>query len=211
MFPTCVCLINTRSSLHFSSSSAACHHANPVSWLSLTAQWLDKDFKLYRATFSGQELTGSHTATLICEAFEAMLQRRNITKQVVHVVVRDNACNTARATDDCGVNSLGCMAHTLQRALNRAVLSQRSVSDCTATRRKIGGHLKHSQVASIALEKLQERVQIPKTRLRQDVATRRSSTFYILTSLAPQRQAIAVYAAEYKSPATLNRPPMDAD
>lgn len=66
-----------------------------------------------------------------------MLQRWNITKQMVHVVLRDNARNMARALDDCAVNSLGCMAHTLQLALNEAVLSQRAVSDCIAIGRKI--------------------------------------------------------------------------
>lgn len=65
-----------------------------------------------------QELHGSHTATLICEAFEDMLQCWNITKQMVHVVLRDNARNMAKALDDCAVNSLGCMADTLELARN---------------------------------------------------------------------------------------------
>lgn len=177
---------------------------NPVSLLSLTAQWLDKDFKLYRAVLHAQELPGSHTATLVCEAFEDMLQRWNITKQMVHVVLRDNARNMAKAMDDCGLNSLGCMAHTLQLAINETVLSQRAVSDCIAIGRKIVGHFKHPQVASTALEKLQERLQLPKTRLQQDVATTWNSTFYMLKSLVTQKQAIAAYTVEHKLPASLS-------
>lgn len=95
-------------------------------------------------------------SSVVCEAFKDMLQHWNITKQMVHVVLRDNARNMAKALDDCGINSLGCMAHTLELAINEAVLSQRAVSDCIAIGRKIVGHFKHSQVTSTALEKLQE-------------------------------------------------------
>lgn len=82
--------------------------------------------------------------------------RWNMSKQVVHVALRDSECNMAKALKDCGVNSLGCMADTLQLAINKAVLSQRAVSDCIAIARKTVGHLKQSQVAPTALEKLQE-------------------------------------------------------
>ena len=61
---------------------------NPVSMLGLTAQWLDKDFKLYRAVLHSQELPGSHTADMIHLAFVAMLKKWNITKEMVHVVLR---------------------------------------------------------------------------------------------------------------------------
>lgn len=196
-------LIDGNKDISFTTDLWTCD-VSPISLLGLTAQWLDKDFKLYRAVLHAQELPGSHTATLICEAFEDMLKRWNITKEMVHVVLRDNGRNVVKAMDDCGLASLGCMAHTLQLAVNEAVLSQRAVSDCIAIGRKIVGHFKHSQVASTALEKLQERLQIPKTRLQQDVATRWNSTFYMLKSLVAQKQAIAAYAVEYKLPATLS-------
>lgn len=58
-----------------------------VNLLGLTVQWLDKDFKLYRAALYAQELPSSHTAMLICEAFEYMLQQWNITKEMAYVVL----------------------------------------------------------------------------------------------------------------------------
>ena len=73
--------------------------------LGLMAQWLDKDFKLYRAVLHSQELPGSHTTDMIRLAFVAMLQKWNITKEIVHVVLRDNARNMAKAMDDYNVNS----------------------------------------------------------------------------------------------------------
>ena len=92
---------------------------------------------------------------MIHQTFEAMLQRWNIKKEMVHVVLRDNAHNMEKAMNEGGVASLGCMAHSLQLAVNEAVLSQRAVSDCVAIGRKIVGHFRQSQVASSALRKLQ--------------------------------------------------------
>lgn len=81
--------------------------------MSLTAQWLNTDFQLYRAVLQSQELPSSHTATMTHQTFEAMLQRGNI-KGMVHVVLRDKACNMEKTMKECGVASLGCMAHSLQ-------------------------------------------------------------------------------------------------
>ena len=98
---------------------------------------------------------------------------------------------------ECGVASLDCMARSLQLAVNKAVLSQRAVSDCV-------GHFRQSQVASSSLRKLQERLQVPQTRLQQDIATQWNSAFYMLKSLVAQKQAIAAYAVEHHLPTTLN-------
>lgn len=43
---------------------------SPVSMMSLTAQWLNADFKLHRAVLHSQELPGSHTAAAIHQALE---------------------------------------------------------------------------------------------------------------------------------------------
>lgn len=176
---------------------------SPVSMMSLTAQWLNTDFKLHRAVLHSQELPSSHTGTII-QTFEAMLQRWNIKKEMVHVVLRDNACNMEKVMNEGGVASLGCMAHSLQLTVNETVLSQRAVSDCVAIGRKIVGHFRQSQVASSALRKLQELLQLPQTRLQQDIATRWNSTFYMLKSLVAQKQAIAAYAVEHHLPTTLS-------
>ena len=55
----------------------------------------------------------------------------------MHVVLRDNARNMVKAMGECGVKSLGCMAHLGQFAVHDAVLSQRSVIDSLAVARKI--------------------------------------------------------------------------
>ncbi|KAK7886511.1 hypothetical protein WMY93_026132 [Mugilogobius chulae] len=157
-----------------------------VSMLSLTAQWLDEDFNLHKTTLHSQELPGSHTADAISQAFEGMLETWHIAKGKVHVVLRDNARNMIKALSQCGLSSLGCMAHTLQLAVHEAVLSQRSISDCIAIGRKTVGHFKHSQVATRALVDLQTKLGMKPARLQQDVSTRWNSTFYMLRSLLQQ-------------------------
>lgn len=97
--------------------------------LSLT-EWLDEDFNMQKTLLHAQECSGSHTGTMICQAFETMLKQWSITKDRVHVVLRDNARNMTKAMEECGFASLGCMAHTLQLAVNEAVLSQRSITNC---------------------------------------------------------------------------------
>lgn len=62
----------------------------------------------------------------------------------MHVVLRDNGRNMAKAMMEFGVASLPCMAHTLQLAVHDGVLSQRSVADVVAMGRRIIGHFKHS-------------------------------------------------------------------
>ena len=46
---------------------------SPVSMLSLTAQWLDEDFNMQKAMLHAQECPGSHTVTMICQAFETII------------------------------------------------------------------------------------------------------------------------------------------
>ena len=46
---------------------------SPVSTLSLTAQWLDQDFNMQKAMLHSQECSGSHTTTMLCQAFDGML------------------------------------------------------------------------------------------------------------------------------------------
>lgn len=120
---------------------------SPTSMLSFTAQWIDADFKLQIILLHTQEFVGSHTAAAISEALATMLETWHIDKSKVHLIVRDNARNMVKAMEDSGLNSIPCMAHTLQLAVNEGVLSQRSISDIIASGRKIVGHFKHSPLA----------------------------------------------------------------
>ena len=175
-----------------------------MSMLSLTAQWIDDNFEMRRSVLHAQEFAGSHTGTAIASAFDCMFAQWKIPKENVHVVLRDNARNMQKAMDECGVKSLGCMAHTLQLAVHDGVLSQRSISDCVAIGRKIFGHFRHSQLATSWLRDIQQELGMKTKMLQQDVVTRWNSTFYMMQSLLEQKRALGVYRADHELPASLS-------
>ncbi|KAI4901092.1 hypothetical protein NFI96_010466, partial [Prochilodus magdalenae] len=176
---------------------------SPISILSLTAQWIDNNFELQKAVLHAQECSGSHTSSALSVAFENMFETWKISKENIHVVLRDNARNIGKAMVECGVPSLPCMAHTLQLAVNDGVFSQRSISDVIAVSRRIVGHFKHSHLAISRLRTIQTEVGLQPKALQQDVSTRWNSTFYMLQTLLEQKRAIGAYAADFELPATL--------
>ncbi|KAL0152182.1 hypothetical protein M9458_051905 [Cirrhinus mrigala] len=106
----------------------------------------------------------------------------------------------SKATEEFGVPSLPCMAHTLQLAVHDSALSQRSVADVAALGKRMVGHFKHSQLPCSCLQSIQKDLGMPIKRLQQDIATRWNSTFYMLESLVEQKRALAAYAAEFELP-----------
>lgn len=172
--------------------------------LSLTAQWLDDEFELQRALLHCEEMPGSHTAANLQTKFEKMLQRWNIDKKRVHVMLCDNARNMAKALDEGMLSNLPCMAHTIQLAVHEGLQSQRSIIDAVSTGRKVVGHFKHSPLSYSQLHDIQEDLGEPKKCLRQDVPTWWNSTFCMLQSLIEQRRALGAYVGEHELPATLN-------
>ncbi|KAJ4924591.1 hypothetical protein JOQ06_003544, partial [Pogonophryne albipinna] len=103
-----------------------------TSMLSLTAQWIDKDFKLQKILLHSQEFRGSHTAQSISLAFANMFDTWHIDRPKVHAIVSDNARNMTKAMEEGNLSGIRCMAHTLQLAVNEGVLAQRSVKDLLA-------------------------------------------------------------------------------
>ena len=58
-----------------------------------------------------------------------MLAEWEIKHDQVHLVLRDNAANMAKAMRDPSLPSLGCFSHTLQLVVHDGVLSQLVVMD----------------------------------------------------------------------------------
>ncbi len=73
---------------------------SPVSMLSLTAQWIEDSFEMRRVMLNAPECPGSHTSAAIASALESMFVQWNITKDMVHAVLRDNGRNMVRAIED---------------------------------------------------------------------------------------------------------------
>ena len=125
-----------------------------------------------------------------------MLDHWEISTDKVHLVLRDNAANMAKAMREASLTSLGCFAHSLQLVVEDGVLSQRAVIDVLTTCRTILGHFKHSSVAYGHLCSIQERLGVPQHHLQQDVRTRWNSSLYMVKSVIEQKMSLAAYATE---------------
>ena len=141
------------------------------SLLSLTAHWVVEKFERMSAVLHVMALEDSHTGMYIAEKFNDMLSDWSITKENVHLVLRDNASNMERAMKDAGIGSYGCFAHSLQLVVHDGVLSQRIVSDLLAVCRRIVGHFKWSTKALDKLRDIQQNLGVPNHRLKQDEVT----------------------------------------
>ena len=139
--------------------------------LSLTAHWLTELFAKRSAVLHVQPLQESHTGEYLGVVYKRMLDHGEISADKVHLVLRDNAANMAKAMQAASLPSLGCFAHSLQLVVEDGVLSQRAVIDVLATCRTIIGHFKHSSVAYGRLCSIQERLGVPQHLLQQDVRT----------------------------------------
>lgn len=171
-----------------------------ISMLSLTAQWIDKDFNLVKTLLHSQEFRGSHTAQAITTSFGNMFNNWHIDPSKVHAIVSDNARNMTKAMEEGKWSGIRCTAHTLQLAVNDCVLVQRNVKDMLAIARRIVGHFKHSTLAYDHLKKIQDELGAPIKRFQQDVSTRWNSTFYMLESLFEQKRVLAAFAADHELP-----------
>lgn len=146
--------------------------ADNASLLSLTAHWFTENFVKKSAVLHVQPLEDSHTGEYLAEVYKKMFDNWKISITQVHLVLRDNAANMAKAMREALLPSFGCFTHSLQLVIEDRVLSQRAVIDVFTTCRKIVGHFKHSTVAYNRLRSIQEGLDIPQHHLQQDIRTR---------------------------------------
>ena len=109
-------------------------------------------------------------------------------------VVTDNASIMTAALNSLECGHLPCFSHTLQLAVYEG-LDANSLNQLSSLARKLVGHFKHSALATAALRQKQEKMNVPKHHLIQDVVTRWNSTFLMFQQLLEQRWV--VYAVLY--------------
>lgn len=168
-----------------------------TSYLTVTARWLDQQFKLHSAVLALVHLTEAKTGHYLSREFLGVLRKWSIPVEKVHIVMRDNGPNIAKAMRDAKVRSMGCLAHTMQLAINDSLFKQISVSDVLKLGRSIVGHFKHSSTAKERLTGFQQTLQVPSHCLIQDVQTRWNSSYLMLERLIEQKQALSLYSTQH--------------
>ena len=163
--------------------------------LSFTVHWLTDLFEKKEAVPHTQPLPGSHSGEVLCREYMAMLSKWNIEKKKVHLIVRDNASNMIKAMADGDFEDLGCFAHTMQLIIHDEILSQRAIIDTLAICRQIVGHFRRSPLAYDRLKIIQDRLQLTKHHLKQDICTRWNSTLHMLQVILeqPMQQSMEMF------------------
>ena len=167
--------------------------------LSLTGHWIDADFNRHSAMLGASQVVGQHTAANIAELLQKMIDKWSLQDRI-HVLLRDNAASMIKAMDDSHFPSFGCVSHTLQLCINKALKVLRAVEDIVSNCRRIAAHFSKSTLAKHKLQKLQKSQQLPQHSIIQDITTRWNSTFYMMERIKEQKMALVTYAADNDIP-----------
>ena len=159
------------------------------SYITLTAHFIDDEWKLNSKVLSTVGMPEQHTGKNIADRLRQLVLQWNIEEDNISAVVHDNARNMDTALYELGWPDVPCFAHTLQLAVSNG-LALSDVSRVTAASRKLVGHFKHSALAMTALKAKQKQLNAPEHHLIQDVITRWNSTFFMLERLLEQRWCI---------------------
>ena len=101
-----------------------------------------------------------------------------------------------KAAELLRLEDIPCSAHTIQLAVNDALLVHRCVSDVIGKARRIVEHLKHSPHARDKLKMIQIGHGLKQHLLIQDEPTRWNSAFYMLQQFLEQKTALITYLSE---------------
>ncbi|XP_058816466.1 zinc finger BED domain-containing protein 4-like [Topomyia yanbarensis] len=176
--------------------------------ISLTAHWYEeKCSNMQHAILNTSEFPGSHTGERIGLKMHEMLSAWNISTSQVHLILRDNAANMLKGLNDAELPNVGCFIHTLQLVVLEGLECQKTVKDAIAKSRNIVTHFNHSPLACnkralhvqygrYKLSEIQDKYDLPKRKLLQDVRTRWNSSFYMLERMLDQRSTVTYYAGE---------------
>jgi len=148
-----------------------------VSYMGITAHWVDQEFKSHNKCLAVRPVPGSHTADFISKELSAVCHEWSVDVGALHVVT-DSGANVKKAMTQLPIQKWRpCFAHNLQLVVNGA-LASKEVSDLpkiVSKARSIVGHFRRSPLATTQLQKAQEQLQIPQQKLIQDCPTRWNS------------------------------------
>ncbi|XP_063366204.1 zinc finger BED domain-containing protein 4-like [Cydia splendana] len=171
--------------------------SNPTktcSLLSFTAHFVHNEQRP-KVILGASVLENDHTGDYISEKLKEVVEDYNIGSKI-HLALRDNAGNMARATRVAEYDSLGCVSHTLQLVIHDAILSVPNIITILKKCRKVVGHFHRSEQARRYLNTFQKTLNLPEHTLFQDVETRWNSTYLMLSRLIEQKNAINLYRVE---------------
>jgi len=166
------------------------HHG----YLGMTVHFISENWERVKFCLACSKFDEKHTASNIFQKIENTAQDWDLSDKI-KVCLRDNAANVKAAFNEpgCVYKSAGCLNHSLQLVIKKELFCLQSVEDLIQKCRKLCTHASHSNSFYSELYKQQD-VQMKNSNrlgLKNDVATRWNSTFYMLERILKLKSAIA--------------------
>lgn len=173
-------------------------------YTTVTAHFVS-DNKLCARVLATKEILGSHTGEHIAEVLTTILNDWNIFNKIV-TVVSDNAANVKKAIKEhLQKHHHPCIAHTLNLSVTDALSDNKKLSQILKKCRALVGHFKYSALASDKLRAVQQQMNLPILKVKQDVPTRWNSCFLMIQRLSQIKDPLCVAVTNLqKSPEFLD-------
>ncbi|XP_040278901.1 E3 SUMO-protein ligase ZBED1-like isoform X2 [Bufo bufo] len=165
-----------------------------TSFMAVTCHYIDENFRLLSCLLDCFSFTERHTADNLAAELNKICEEWGITDKVV-ACTSDNASNIKAAIRKVGWKHLPCFAHTLNSIVRESL---KNIQETVAKVNNIVECVNGSTVATERLKATQRQMCLEELRLKQDVATRWNSTYYMLKRFLGMKEAIIAALALVK-------------
>lgn len=156
--------------------------------MSVTCHYIN-DLKLKSYLLDCFEVNEHHTAENLARELSSVANEWGISDKIV-ACVTDSAANTKKAVSEVlHWNHLRCFAHILNLIV-RYGIQQPQIQEIIQKVKGITEYIRRSTVASAKLREVQLQMGKPQLRLKQDVATRWNSTYYMMRCIIEVKEPL---------------------
>ena len=157
------------------------------SYVTITVHYISDNFTMHSKILQTRELDESHTGENIGQVLRNAATEWGIS---MHGITTDNASNMKIAAKSAGIPiHLGCFAHTLNLASNKAV-EVRSVNQLLGKIRVLATFFHKSTTAAAILREKQTQLQVPEHKLITDVKNRWNSSYLMVERFLEQQVSV---------------------
>jgi len=167
------------------------------SYITHTIHYIDELWNLQAHLLDTAEMPSEHTGINLADELRDSLVKWDLKDDDLVSITTDNARNIVCAVEILSWPRFGCLAHTLQIGVKKA-MEIPQISTALARARRVVTHFHHSSKSSYILKRKQRDLHVEELSLVQEVTTRWNSSYYMLERLLQQRQPLCATLIEIK-------------